>query len=152
MGSVVRIAKAEGRSSLWSLQSWLGMIGAFIILTFYSVIAGWVMAYVVMIGSDLIGSIGRDGLAGLGAGAFDGQTSEQVSAKLGELLNDPGRMIVYHAIFTILTVAIVSRGIKGGIEKAVTILMPAFFILLMVLVVFAMIEGDAVKGLSLIHI
>ena len=35
VGSVVKIAKAEGRSAWWSLQSWFGMIGSFIILTFY---------------------------------------------------------------------------------------------------------------------
>lgn len=148
VGSVVKIAKAEGRSSLWAIQSWLGMIGAFIILTFYSVIAGWVLAYVVMIAGDLIAGIGRDGLAGLGAGAFAGQPPEEISAKLGQLLNDPTRMIIYHGLFMILTVAIVSRGIKGGIEKAVTILMPAFFVLLMVLFVFALATGDRAQGLD----
>jgi len=146
VGSVVAIAKSEGRSSLWSLQSWFGMIGSFVILTFYSVIAGWVMAYVVMIGGDLFASIGKNGLAGLGASAFEGQSREDVSAKLGELLNDPMRMIIYHALFISLTVAIVGRGIKGGIETAVTILMPAFFVLLIILFGFALIEGDAAKG------
>ncbi len=148
VGSVVKIAKAEGRSPLWSLQSWFGMIGAFIILTFYSVIAGWVLAYVVMIGGDLFAAIGRDGLGGLTAGAFAGQTEAQVSAKLGELLNDPTRMIIYHAIFMLVTVLIVMRGIKGGIEAAVTFLMPAFFVLLIVLFGFALVEGDAAQGVD----
>lgn len=148
VGSVVKIAKAEGRSPLWSLQSWFGMIGAFIILTFYSVIAGWVMAYVVMIGGDLIASIGRDGAAGLTAGAFDGQTAEQVSAKLTELLSNPTRMIIYHALFIGLTVAIVARGLKGGIETAVTVLMPAFFILLLVLLGYALVSGDRAQGID----
>jgi len=148
VGSVVSIAKAEGRSPLWSLQSWFGMLGSFIILTFYSVIAGWVMAYVVMIGGDLFAAIGRDGLAGLKAGAFAGQTQEQVSAKLGDLLNDPIRMIIYHALFIILTVAIVARGIKGGIEIAVTVLMPAFFVLLVVLLGFSLVSGDSAQGID----
>ncbi|WP_425407805.1 sodium-dependent transporter [Hyphococcus sp.] len=148
VGSVVKIAKSEGRSPLWSLQSWFGMIGAFIILTFYSVIAGWVLAYVVMIGGDLFASIGRDGVGGLTAGAFAGQSAEQVSAKLGELLNDPVRMIIYHAIFMLVTVGIVMRGVKGGIETAVTLLMPAFFVLLIVLFIFALIEGDAAQGVD----
>ncbi len=146
VGSVVTIAASEGRSSWWALQSWLGMLGSFIILTFYSVIAGWVMAYAVMIGGDLIGAVMRDGFAGLGAGAFSGRTPEETSALLGQLLNDPARMIFYHAIFMMVTVAIVARGVKGGIEKAVTILMPAFFVLLLVLFIFSLIEGDAVAG------
>ena len=146
VGSVVTIAQAEGRSSWWALQSWFGMIGAFVILTFYSVIAGWVMAYVVMIAGDLFASIGRDGLAGLGAGAFAGQSKEEVGQKLTDLLNDPGRMIFYHALFMIVTVGIVARGLKGGIETAVTILMPMFFVLLIVLFFFALIEGDGARG------
>ncbi len=148
VGSVVKIAKAEGRSPFWALQSWLGMIGAFIILTFYSVIAGWVMAYVVTIGGDLIGAVMRDGLGGLAAGAFAGQTDEQVRAKLLELLNDPTRMIIYHGLFMILTVAIVARGVQGGIEKAVTILMPAFFVLLLVLFAYAIATGDRAQGID----
>ncbi len=148
VGSVVKIAKAEGRSSLWAAQSWIGMLGAFIILTFYSVIAGWVIAYVVMIGGGLVTSIGANGLAGLAAPAFESLTDEQVRAKLGELLNDPTRMIIYHAVFMVLTVIIVMRGIKGGIEAAVTILMPAFFILLVVLFFYALATGDRTQGLD----
>ncbi|WP_411819778.1 sodium-dependent transporter [Hyphococcus formosus] len=148
VGSVVKLAKAEGRSTFWAAQSWIGMIGAFIILTFYSVIAGWVLAYVIMIGGDLINSIAQSGIGGLAATAFEGQTSDEVAAKLGNLLNDPTRMITYHAIFVILTVGIVMRGIKGGIEAAVMFLMPAFFVLLIILLGFAMIEGDAGRGID----
>ena len=148
VGSVVKIAKAEGRSPLWSIQSWLGMIGAFIILTFYSVIAGWVLAYVVMIGGDLIAAIASDGAGGLTAGAFAGQTDEQVRAKLGELLSDPTRMIIYHGLFMVLTVGIVARGVQGGIETAVTILMPAFFVLLLILFGYAVVTGDRAQGID----
>ena len=148
VGSVVKIAKAEGRSSWWSLQSWFGMFGSFIILTFYSVIAGWVLAYVVMIAGDLFASIGKDGLAGLEAGAFAGQSQKEVSDKLTNLLNDPMRMIFYHGLFIVLTVAIVARGVKGGIETAVTYLMPAFFVLLLILVGYALATGDRAQGLD----
>ena len=148
VGSVVKIARAEGRSSWWAIQSWLGMLGAFIILTFYSVIAGWVIAYAIMIGGDLFAAIGRDGLAGLGSGAFAGQSQEAVSQKLLELLNDPGRMILYHGLFMILTVFIVARGVKAGIETVVTLLMPAFFVLLFVVMIYALITGDRAQGLD----
>ncbi|MEM9170007.1 MAG: sodium-dependent transporter [Pseudomonadota bacterium] len=146
VGSVVVIANAEGRSPIWALQSWFGMIGSFIILTFYSVIAGWVMAYAVMMLGDLVGAIGRDGIGALGAGAFSGRTAEEVGALLPALLGDPVRMIAYHAVFMVVTVVIVARGLKGGIETAVTVLMPAFFVLLLILFVFALIEGDAARG------
>lgn len=148
VSSVVKIAKAEGRSPLWSLQSWIGMFGAFVILTFYSVIAGWVLAYVAMIGSDVIAQIGAKGLAGLVSPAFASLSNDEVSAKLGELLNDPSRMIFFHGLFMGMTVIIVMRGIKGGIEAAVTWLMPAFFILLVVLFFYAIATGDRAQGLN----
>jgi NSS family neurotransmitter:Na+ symporter len=146
VGSVVKIARAEGRSTWWALQSWLGMIGSFVILTFYSVIAGWVIAYVVMIAGDLVLSVGRDGLAGLASGAFAVETEAQVGAKLVDLLNDPGRMIIYHGVFMAMTVAIVARGVTGGIEKAVTIMMPAFFVLLLILLGYSLVTGDRAQG------
>ena len=148
VGSVVRIAKSEGRSNWWAAQSWLGMTGAFVILTFYSVIAGWVMSYALMIGGDLIGAVAARGPGALAGGAFAGETQEQVAAKLGALLSDPGRMILYHALFLVITVGIVARGVKGGIEKVVTILMPAFFVMLLVLVLFSVFTGDAGRGLN----
>ncbi len=166
VGSVVSMAKAEGKSPWWALQSWMGMIGSFIILTFYSVIAGWVLAYVVMIGRDLLAGLATDGLS---AGAFShmyGAASDAVLAaggsaeaakeagtqavtgQLSSLLESPGRMIFYHGLFIALTVFIVARGIKGGIEKAVTILMPAFFFMLVALVIFSLMEGDSGRGLN----
>lgn len=150
VGSVVRLARAEGRSSWWALQSWIGMIGSSIILTYYSVIAGWVIAYVVMFAFDLAASGAAHGLSGLAAGAFAGQSKEAVGDKLVALLSDPGRGIFYHAAFMGLTVLIVARGVKSGIEAAVTVMMPAFFIMLVMLVVFALVAGDAARGLDFI--
>ncbi|HXI86508.1 MAG TPA: sodium-dependent transporter, partial [Parvularculaceae bacterium] len=72
IGSVSRLAAAEGRSRLWALQSWIGMIGTFVILTFYSVVAGWVIAFAVLFGADLFREISAHGFAGLTAGAFAG--------------------------------------------------------------------------------
>lgn len=148
VGSVVVLAKAEGRSSWWALQSWLGMIGSFIILTYYSVIAGWVIAYIVMIGGDLVQTFAAKGAAGLGAGAFAGESQDAVNSKLIDLLNDPSRMIFYHAAFMALTVFIVARGVKGGIEKVTSLLMPAFFVMLLILVGFALVTGDRGRGLD----
>ncbi|MEM9705940.1 MAG: sodium-dependent transporter [Pseudomonadota bacterium] len=142
VGSVVVIARAEGQSIWWSLQSWIGMLGAFIILTFYSVIAGWVIAYVVALFGNLISQVIANGPSAFLAGAFAGETSEEVTARFVALLNDPMRMIAYHAVFMIVTVSIVARGVKKGIEGTVKVLMPAFFVMLIVLLVFSLLQGD----------
>ena len=150
VGSVVRLAHAEGRSSWWALQSWIGMIGSSIIFTYYSVIAGWVIAYVVMFAADVGAALAGHGLAGLAAGAFADQSQAAVGDKLIALLSDPGRMIFYHAVFMGLTILIVARGVKSGIEAAVTFMMPAFFVMLVMLVVFALVAGDGARGLDFI--
>lgn len=146
VGSVVTIAKSEGRSSIWAAQAWIGMFGSFIILTFYSVIAGWVLSYALDIGIDLFQRIGSEGAGAITSGAFAADTPEQISARFTALLSDPTKMIIFHAIFMLVTVGIVAQGLKGGIERTVTILMPAFFVMLIVLFVFALIEGDIAKG------
>ncbi|MEL6364391.1 MAG: sodium-dependent transporter, partial [Pseudomonadota bacterium] len=57
IGATAKIARAEGASPAWSVLGWVGMIGAFLILTFYSVIAGWVLAYIAMLVGDLAARI-----------------------------------------------------------------------------------------------
>lgn len=146
VGSVVKISRAEGRSVWWALQSWTGMTAAFIIQTFYSVIAGWVLAYIVMIAAGLADAAGTYGLSGLVGGAFFAESTGAVDGRLDRLLADPGRMILYHGIFTALTVCVVMHGIRNGIEKVITVLMPGFFILLAVLVLFAAFKGDFTAG------
>ena len=148
IAAIRRLALAEGRSGAWTAFAWIGMIASFLIVTFYSVIAGWVLYFAGLMTIDLFSSIGTQGLQGLTGGAFVGTERAVIEAQLGNLLSSPGRMILMHAVFMAITVWIVSRGISGGIEKAVTVLMPTFFVLLVVLSVFAMIQGDAVAALD----
>lgn len=68
--------------------------------------------------------------------------------KFGHTVSDKFEIIAYLAAFVALNVIIVARGIKGGIETAASILMPAFFIMLAGMVVFAMVVGDAGKAIS----
>jgi len=107
-----------------------------------------VLAYSIDIGADLVSRIAKDGFGAISSGAFASDTPEQVSARFTALLSDPTRVIILHAVFMIITVGIVARGLEGGIEKTVTILMPAFFVMLMVLFVFALIEGNIGQGVD----
>lgn len=68
--------------------------------------------------------------------------------KFGQTTSNKMEMLLYFSGFLILNVFIVSRGIKGGIEKAAEILMPAFFVMLLGMVAFALIQGDAAKTAS----
>ena len=127
----------------WSLiAGTLGAIGAlaaFLIVAFYSVVAGWVLYYVSVMGMDLVQAIVEgDPLRG----ALAGESREQIQQRLGDMFANPLLLIVVHFLFMGLTFYIVARGVSSGIEKAATYLMPMFFVLLVGLVLYGAIEGD----------
>lgn len=126
IGSTIAVARSEGRSGLWSIIGWVGMIASFLVLTFYSVIAGWVMAYIPK---------------ALQGDAFSGG-ADAVGAAFGALLGDPSQLILWHSIFLVITSVIVMQGLHNGIERAATILMPAFFAMLLFSVFYATSAGD----------
>ncbi len=148
IAAVSRLAKAEGNTGIWGAFAFVGMLASFLILSFYCMIAGWVLYYVIAILGDLFGNIAANGLSGISAGAFAGESSEEISSKLGKLHANPMLSLVYTGIFIVLTAGIVARGISGGIEKAVTLLMPAFFVMLLVLVAVSLVQGDAAQAMS----
>ena len=131
VGSIATVAIASGASRSWAAIGMVGVVGAVVILSFYSVIGGWALAYVV----DTI----RDGLPGASAPA--------VQARFDALLASPLRMTVYHTLFMAATVGVVARGIAGGIERASLYLMPILIVLVVVLASYSVIQGDASAAL-----
>lgn len=126
------LVKECGRHRGWELLGWSGMVAGFIIISYYSVIAGWALAYVFRTGS----------------GIFEGATADGVGSIFNELVSDPERLLAWHTIFMTMTIMVVARGVRGGLEKAVRILMPALFFLLIVLVGYAMNTGHFSDGLD----
>lgn len=126
IGSMAKIAKEEGRSPLWALVGWSGVLGAVIVLSFYSVIGGWTMSY-------FFEAI---------SGTFTGMDAAAAGGHFSGLLSNEYAVIGWHAAFMALTMFIVARGVEGGLEKAVTYLMPALFILLIGLAIYSSIVGD----------
>ncbi len=130
--AVARLARDQGNRRSWAWVGWLGVVTAFLILTYYSVIAGWVVYYGV--------EAARGSLTGL--------SSSAVAAKFAVLLADPWALGIWHTTFMALTIWIVSADLTRGIELANKIMMPALFVLLAGLVVYALINGDAARGLA----
>jgi NSS family neurotransmitter:Na+ symporter len=131
IGSVRSLAARDGRSSNWQILGWVGVVGAFLILSFYSVVAGWAVIYLVQGVSGVFTSAAQSGDA---AGALN--------ALFTDMLGDAGTLISAHTIFMAATVAIVSQGIRAGLERAVRIMMPGLFLLLIILVAYAAITTD----------
>lgn len=126
------LAKAESANPAWSLIGWSGVLAGFIILSYYSVIAGWALAYVMR-------AIG---------GAFNGIDAEGVQGLFNDLVGDPERLLAWHTLFMLMSMVVVARGVRAGLEKAVTFLMPALFVLLIVMVGYAMNTGFFMQGLE----
>jgi NSS family neurotransmitter:Na+ symporter len=126
------LARDEGASPLWQLLGWMGIVSGFLILSFYSVIAGWTLAYVFRAAGGLFS--GAD--AGMAQAMFDG------------LVADPERLLAWHTIFMIMTGLVVARGVASGLERAVRWLMPALFLLLVVMVFYAAQAGDFGAGFA----
>jgi len=126
------LSKEMGRSPAWSLLGWMGVLAGFIILSYYSVIAGWGIAYIFRTAS----------------GTFDGVTADGVTSIFGALVGDPEKLLAWHTVFMVMTTVVVARGVKGGLEKAVKILMPGLFLLLVVLLGYSISTPGFSKGVS----
>ncbi len=122
VNSMIALAKDANQSKRWGLLGVMMMLAAFLILSFYSVIAGWAIPY---IGQAL-------------TGAFNDATPDQVGGMFNGLLASPGKLLLWHTVFMLLTVGVSGIGVKAGIERAVTILMPSLFIIMAVLIVYNM--------------
>ena len=132
INTMQEMAAVSGSSRLWVLVGLGGVLGAFLILSFYSVIGGWSLAYV------------KDALVG----SFSGQDADGIGAIFGGLLASPATLILWHSLFMLLVVGIVARGVTGGLEKAATLLMPALGVLLILLVVYGMTTDGFAQALE----
>jgi len=130
--SIGAVARAAGRSGAWSAVGKLGVVAVLMILTFYSVVGGWTLAYIYF---------AADARFQAAAGASEG-TAAAIGALFSGLLADPWALLLWHSLFMLLTVVIVARGVHGGLERATKVLMPGLFLLLLGLVVYAAVTTD----------
>ncbi len=112
--------KLHREKSSWQIAGWMGVASGFVILSYYSVVAGWSLAYIFK------------SIAG-----FTG-TPEQIQGGFLELVLSPAETIKWHTIFMILTIGIVIGGVKGGIERWSKILMPMLFTILLGLMLYGL--------------
>ena len=129
--SVRKMAQQSRVSPHWSLIGGLGVLTAFLILSFYSVVAGWALDYM----STAV------------QGGFSGWNGESASAAFDALLADPVRLMLWQTVVIGLTVLVVAFGVTRGLETAVRVLMPLLFLLLLLLLGYAAVAGEFAQGL-----
>ncbi|MGO2132763.1 MAG: sodium-dependent transporter [Halomonas sp.] len=128
INSMLKLSKDNKLSPLWSLVGASGILAAFLILSFYSVIGGWSLNYTL---SSVTGA----------ASGFSGLDAEGVGAIFSGLLGSPGTLTLWHTLFMVLVILIVGRGVTKGLESAAKTMMPALVILMLVLAGYGMTTG-----------
>ena len=118
--TVSAFRKLAGSKSPWLSIGWAGVACAFLILSFYAVVAGWALHYVFR---SITGSIA-------------GQSAEQLQGAFSSLQQDGGLNILWMVIFMALTVGMVLGGVQRGIERWARILMPLLLTMLVGLLVY----------------
>lgn len=129
--ATAELCEHAGASKGWTAIGWMGVLAGLLILSFYSVIAGWTLEYA---------------LAALD-GKFAGLTGETSQALFDGLLADSDLMLQWHSLFIAMTIAVLALGVTRGLESAVRLMMPLLFVLLLILLGYAIKEGEFATSL-----
>ncbi len=139
--SVRRVARDSGAPEGWSILASMGVFAAFLILSFYCVVGGWVIYYIGVFLSDLV----QTGLVG---GAFEGRAAGDIEGLLPGLFGNGPLMIGLNLGFLAVTMFFVSRGISSGIEWVAVYLMPLFFVLFLGITIYGAFTGNFSDAVS----
>jgi NSS family neurotransmitter:Na+ symporter len=124
--------KALVPGSAWKYVGVLGVVTGLVILSYYSVVAGWTLKYLWLTVSG--------GMANGTTGQIAEQFTSFTASGIGPLF--------FHLVFMALTIWVVTGGIEGGIEKATTVLMPVLLALLLLLVLRSVTLPGAAEGIA----
>jgi NSS family neurotransmitter:Na+ symporter len=121
-----------GLPRFWSGIGWMGVVAGLLILSFYSVIAGWALHYIFAMAD----------------GSFQNITGASSGARFETLLSNKNELIMWHSLFILMTIGVVIGGVTKGLGNAVRVLMPLLFVLLIILLGYAIQQGDFMAGFN----
>ena len=123
----------EPKGTKWHWYGWFGMAGNYLLMMFYTTIAGWLLLYFFKLAS----------------GQFEGMDTAQVGEAFSTMrTQDVGVQLLFMVIVVVLGMAVCSRGLKNGVEKANKAMMLCLLALLVVLAVRSLTLPGAVEGLK----
>lgn len=129
--NAARAYRTSGGSSVWTVTGYIGILASTIILGFYSVVAGWCLQYLY---AAIVGDVTGD--------------SAYVARYFSEFSSKPFLPICWALLFLFLTHLVVRRGVRHGIERAAKLMMPALFVLLLILVIASCSLPGASEGIT----
>ncbi|MBU8879288.1 sodium-dependent transporter [Bacillus sp. FJAT-29790] len=124
--------KAIAPASKWHWIGYLGVFSCFLLLSFYSVIGGWVIQYLYY---SVSGEIGAHG-------------SVDYEALFESAVSNPVHVVISQGIFLVITIVVVARGVQKGIEQMSKIMMPALFLLFIILIARSLTLDNAMEGVA----
>ncbi|MEM0954144.1 MAG: sodium-dependent transporter [Pseudomonadota bacterium] len=125
------LAAAEGRSKRWAIVGYMGLLAAYTIEIVYAVVVGWVLWYLFKAVTT----------------GFAGYNADVAESSFAAVLADPTGMLFWTLVGLAFTGYIIYSGVQGGIERAVTILMPMLFALLALLAMYNVFAGGMREAL-----
>ena len=130
--AVKALRKLEKPRAWWHVHGWVGLVGCYLLMMYYTTISGWMVSYFTRFVS----------------GSFDGMQAEQISGAFARLQADPGEMLLWMAVTVIAGFAVCSFGLQKGLERITKVMMSALLVLIVVLAVYCCTLPGAGAGLS----
>lgn len=120
------LASTYNFSKAWKYLGYLGALSMLLVMSFYSVISSWSLAYIFKSVS----------------GALHELNASSSTELLNNFLSSPFRLSMWHGIYMTITMLIIVQGMQKGVERFCKILMPIFFLLLILLLIYSLTVGD----------
>ena len=132
ISTMALLGEEEGSTRRWKWLGFVGVVAGALILSYYSVVAGWTLAY---IPKSL-------------SGAFTGASAQDVENIYASFTGSWLAVAVAHTVFMVSTVLVVARGVERGLEKAFRFMVPALLLLMLVLLGYAVVSGGFSQGVA----
>lgn len=122
----------EPQGTKWHWYSWFGMAGNYMLMMFYTTVAGWMLYYFVK----------------MARGDFAGQDAGGVAGQFAEMLGQPWVMLAFMALVVLIGMGVCALGLQNGVERITKIMMLCLLAILLILAVRAVTLPGAAAGLE----
>lgn len=109
----------EPKGSKWHFEKWFAMAGNYILMMFYTTVAGWLFLYFVK----------------MAAGDFAGLDADGVAGEFNAMLSNPSLMIGFMILCVVFCFSVCAMGLQGGVEKITKLMMVSLLVLMVVLAI-----------------
>lgn len=121
----------ENRGQKWHIHGWVGILGCFLLMMYYTVVSGWMLGYFVKFAS----------------GRFDGISADENAAVFNSMLENPVEMILWLGVTVAVGFSVCGLGLQKGIERITKFMMLGMFGILILLVVYCLTLEGAAEGI-----